>query len=60
MTSPLFGDSDEWMDEDVGVYPAMSPPEPYDVKRLVRIAESRKAGLDLWVKVQKLLVSNAR
>lgn len=59
MTSPLFGDSDEWMDEDVGVYPAVRPPEPYDVKRLVRIAEARKAGLRLWEAVQKELVKRA-
>lgn len=47
------------MDEDVGVYPAVRPPEPYDVKRLIRIAEARKAGWKPWEEVQKELVKRA-
>lgn len=58
MTSPLFGESDAWMDEDVGVFPAAIIKEP-DMTREIRIAESRKAGLKLWAAVQKELVKRA-
>lgn len=63
MTSPLFGDSYDWMDDTpeeggvVGVYPAI-PIEP-DMTRYKRIAEARKAGLRLWEAVQKELVKRA-
>lgn len=54
MTSPLFGSEEEWMHEVVGAYPAVAPKEP-DMTRMIRIAESRKAGLRLWEAVQKEL-----
>lgn len=52
MTSPLFEDNEfEWP---TGAYPAVTVKEP-DMTRIIRIAESKKAGLKLWAEVQREL-----
>lgn len=63
MTSPLFGESDAWMDTPeeggmVGVYPAIAPQEP-DGEVLTRRAQAKQDGLRLWVEVQKEMARRA-